>query len=148
MFNESISLATLQEVKKQIINEQIKIYEEEYEKITQEKAIEEQYIKISTELDREYLLSELKKGEADKVVVLLCKRLQIILQHKYKLSGDLLTMIDSFINKQENEMLKEKFEILHKLRMKRNNIVHAETRDFEISIEEINKCIELLDEMS
>lgn len=148
LFNESISLATLQEVKKQIINEQIKIYEEEYEKITQEKAIEEQYIKISTELDREYLLSELKKGEADKVVVLLCKRLQIILQHKYKLSGDLLTMIDSFINKQENEILKEKFEILHKLRMKRNNIVHAETRDFEISIEEINKCIELLDEMS
>ena len=123
--------------------------------------------KITSESSKEYLTSELNRGESDKVVVLICKRLQIILEHKFGYSGDLFTMIDNLIDKtmklhnctddednsyyaymEEDRLFTKRIQLLHKLRMKRNNIVHAETKEVEMSIEEIRECIDLIESLS
>ena len=137
------------------------------EEITNKKAYEREYNKITAELSKEYLISELDRGEADKVVVLICKRLQIILEHKFGYSGDLFTMIDTLIDKtmklhnctdnednsyyeylEEDRLFTKRIQLLHKLRMKRNNIVHAEIKEVEISKEDIRECIDLLELLS
>ena len=157
----------IQKVKESVCDEYIEKLEDIIERMTNRKALEKEYNRISSELTREYLLSELDRGEADKVVVLICKRLQIILEHKFGYSGDLFTMIDTLIDRtmqlhnctddednsynaymEEDRLFTKRIQLLHKLRMKRNNIVHAERKEVEMSIEEIRECIDLIELLS
>lgn len=163
----SLALETIQDIKQRMINEAIVKYEEDLETVTHEKALKKEYDRISAELSKEYLLSELNKGESDKVVVLICKRLQIILEYKFRYSGDLFTMIDALINQtmqlhncrddednnyrryqEEDRISSKRIQLLHTLRMKRNNIVHAETKNIDMTIDEIKECIDLIEFLS
>lgn len=162
-----LTLEYIQRVKESVCDEYIEKLEDIIERMTNRKALEKEYNRISSELTREYLLSELDRGEADKVVVLICKRLQIILEHKFGYSGDLFTMIDTLIDRtmqlhnctddednsynaymEEDRLFTKRIQLLHKLRMKRNNIVHAERKEVEMSIEEIRECIDLIELLS
>lgn len=163
----TFTLAMIQNIKQRLIEESLNKYEKELEYITHEKALKNEYDRISAELSKEYLLSELDKGESDKVVVLICKRLQIVLEYKFRYSGDLFTMIDTLINRtmqlhncnddednnyyryqEEDRLFNKRIQLLHKLRMKRNNIVHAETKIVSMSINEIRDCIDLIEFLS
>ena len=163
----ALTLEAIQSIKQRMIDEAISKYEEELETVTHEKALQKEYDRISAELNKEYLLSELNKGESDKVVVLICKRLQIILEYKFRYSGDLFTMIDTLINRtmqlhncyddedndyyryqEEDRVSNKRIQLLHKLRMKRNNIVHAETKNVDMTIDEIKECIDLIEFLS
>ena len=162
-----LTLDYIRKEKERICDEYITKLDDIIERITNRKAREREYNKITSELSKEYLTSELDRGEADKVVVLICKRLQIILEHKFGYSGDLFTMIDTLIDKtmklhnctddednsyyaymEEDRLFTKRIQLLHKLRMKRNNIVHAETKEVEMSIEEIKECIDLIELLS
>lgn len=161
------NLGTIGKEKERIVNEYIEHLEEYLEKLTNYKALERDYNKITSELSQEYLLSELDRGESDKVVVLICKRLQIILEFKYGYTGDLFTMIDTLIDRtmklhnctddednsyreyqEEDRIFTKRIQLLHKLRMKRNNIVHAERKEVEMSESEIRECIDLIELLS
>ena len=162
-----MTLEYIQNEKARVCENYIEKLENIIEDYTHQKAREKEYNKISAELNRDYLLSELNRGEADKVVVLICKRLQIILEYKFGYNGDLFTMIDTLIDKhmqlhncnddednnynaymEEDRISTKRIQLLHKLRMKRNNIVHAETKEVEMSEEEIRDCIDLIDILS
>ena len=48
----------------------------------------------------------------------------------------------------EDALFTKRIKLLHKLRMKRNNIVHAERKEVEMSIAEIRECIDLIETLS
>ena len=163
----NITLDFFNKEKERVADEYIEKLEDKIESLTHWKAMEKEYNKISTELNRDYLLSELDRGESDKVVVLICKRLQMLLQFKYGYSGDLFTMIDTLIDRtmklhncsddednnynaylEEDRIFTKRIQLLHKLRMKRNNIVHPEIKDVEMSDSEIRECIDLVELLS
>ena len=148
---EEVNLELFSKEKELIISKQLSSLEDKLERLTNRKALEKAYNKISQELNKEYLTNELEKGESDKVVVLICKRLQIILEYKFGYVGDLYSMIDTLIERtmnQENEEYDSRVNLLHTLRMKRNNIVHAEYKEIEMSKEDIERCIDVLDVLS
>lgn len=159
-----LTIDSIKQHKKMMFNNAIKNLEDTLEEITKEKAIEKKYNKISSELTKEYLISELNRGEKDKVIVLLCNKLQTILEYKYNYSGDLFTMIDTFIderikthnfekaidiiddnNQEKDELINNRIQLLNKLRMKRNCIVHAEIKEVDMSIQEIIEAVELVE---
>lgn len=162
-----LTLDYIQKEKTRVCDEYVEKLEDIIERLTNRKALERDYNRISSELSKEYLLSELDRGESDKVVVLICKRLQIILEYKYGYSGDLFTMIDTLIDRtmklhnctddednsyrayqEEDAIFTQRIQLLHKLRMKRNNIVHAERKKVEMSNAEIRECIDLIELLS
>ena len=162
-----LTLDFIRKEKDRVCDEYLEKLDDIIERITNRKALEKEYNKITNELNRDYLLSELNRGEADKVVVLICKRLQILLQSKYGYSGDLFTMIDTLIDKtmrlhncyddednnyslymEEDRVFTKRIQLLHKLRMKRNNIVHPEIKEVEMSLDEIKECIDLIELLS
>ena len=49
--------------------------------------------------------------------------------------------------KKENEKTELKKQVLHKLRMKRNSIVHADKSNVEMSKNDIELCIKIVEEM-
>ena len=162
-----LTLDYIQQEKTRACDQLIEWLEDKIEIITNAKALERDYNRITSELSKDYLLSELGKGESDKVVVLICKRLQIILEYKFGYSGDLFTMIDTLIDRtmrlhnctddednnyrqyqEEDQISTKRIQLLHKLRMKRNNIVHAERKEVEMSESEIRECIDLIELLS
>lgn len=164
---QNITLDFFNKEKERVADEYIEKLEDKIESLTHWKAMEKEYNKISAELNRDYLLSELDRGEADKVVVLICKRLQMLLQFKYGYTGDLFTMIDTLIDRtmqlhncrddednnynaylEEDRIFTKRIQLLHKLRMKRNNIVHPEIKDVEMPDSEIRECIDLVELLS
>lgn len=163
----SLTSDCIQKVKERTCAEYIEKLEDIIERTTNQKALEKEYNKISSEISKENLLSELNRGETDKMVVLICKRLQIILEYKFGYSGDLFTMIDTLIDRtmqlhnciddedncyyaymNEDALFTKRIKLLHKLRMKRNNIVHAERKEVEMPITEIRECIDLIETLS
>lgn len=171
-----MNLDVFKKLKDNAFDEQIGRYEDAILTLTNRRALEREYETTTKELNKEFLLAELAKGEGDKVVVLICKRLEIILRHNYGYSGDLFTMMDSLFagplsetdafkpyddednnydsdmkkyeeTIQENERKRQTIKLLSKLRMKRNSIVHVEARDVSISTSEIKQCIEIIENL-
>jgi len=171
---DNLTLEDIQKIKTDYVKKCINHYEDLIEEYTHRKALEKEYEKITKELSKEYLVNEINRGKA---VVLICKRLQIILQYKYKYEGDLFEMIDKYmndrlkyheminpyddednnyyndletdrLNTEDNNRIKRRRDLLHKLRMKRNNIVHAEMKTVDMSKEEILECIDLIELIS
>lgn len=167
----------ISKVKEDYVQKCVRYYEDLIEEYTHQKALEKEYEKITKELSKEYLTNEINRGESDKAVVLICKRLQIILQYNYKYDGDLFEMIDKYmndclkyheminpyddednnyyndlekdrLNAEDTNIIKRRRDLLHKLRMKRNNIVHAEMKTVDMPKEQIFECIDLLELIS
>lgn len=106
------------------------------------------------ELTKEYFENELAKGNTDMVVIKLCVRLEAILRCDYHYEGDFVDMLNKYCqeNGQEDDgwgyLVESSFvKYLHKLRMKRNNIVHSEKNSADLTLEELKYCIDYICKM-
>lgn len=111
--------------------------------------------KLIKELSKEYFESELKKGNADIVIIKLCVRLEAILRCDYHYEGDfsemLKTYCDSKLHWKEDDGWDyvwasddKTIKILNNLRIKRNSIVHSEKTNVELSLADIQYCIDYI----
>lgn len=111
--------------------------------------------------NKEYFLKELDKGNVENVVIKLCTLLEVKLKAMGKL-GDLLEMLKSYCSKFYytyddgwngevgiSDDDKHTEDILQRLRIMRNNFLHAEVKEFEpLSSEELIECVNYIcDEM-
>lgn len=165
-----------EKLKKDYLTSEVNQIEQLIESITLEQKHKTDYDKISKDITFEYLRSELAKGNIDTVVIKLCVLLEATLIYKYKYTGDLFSMVDKFVNshltirelhncfddednlynsyQKEDEEIREEnaknaanIEVLHKLRMRRNNLVHAESTPVSMSVAELEKCISIVESM-
>ncbi len=104
----------------------------------------DEYERISKDNSAGAISDEIKKGNLDGAVVALCVRLEAILKYKYNLEGDLFTMIDEFIVRQGGD---EKYRILHKLRMKRNTLVHSDGQTVDFTKVDLLAALAIIEEM-
>lgn len=106
--------------------------------------------KIVGELTKDYLYSELSKGNKELVIIKLCVRMEAILKCDYNYQGDFSEMLDSFCNQFEtyddenNNYDPYTPALLNRLRRQRNSIVHAEKMVEAMSDEEIKQCIDYI----
>ena len=111
------------------------------DKILENLSFEQEKIKLTKNLTKDFFIKELDKGNIDRVVINLCVKLEAILKYQYKLEGDFQEMLDKFTDKINDSNMAT---LLNKLRMFRNKIVHAVTTDIDISKDELKKCIEYI----
>lgn len=106
--------------------------------------------KITEGLNREYFESELAKGNNEIVIVKLCVKLEAILKCDYHYTGTFEEMLNKYCDRfvpvdDENYTgYDNTLNLLNKLRMKRNNIVHSEQSTVELSEEDIRYCINFI----
>lgn len=163
-------------IKKRSIDSKIKTLEEEIEKITSERRNKAELKRVAEEIPFEYLKEELALGNLDRVIIKLCIRLESILKYEYHYEGDLYEMVDKYVKKhyvikklhdctddedndyqrlrdedeqfkKDNKLVEIKTEALHKLRMKRNSLVHADKNNVEMNASDIRLCIEIVEAM-
>lgn len=131
---------------------------EQFNKIKQ-RIIDELALKIDKDttignLTKEYFESELSKGNIDMVIIKLCVRLEAILKCDFHYDGELSAMLEKYCQEHgweddgwgysvESECVK----YLQKLRMKRNNIVHSEKNNVDLTLEELKYCIDYICKM-
>ena len=157
--NEDV-LAKCEEYKEKCYKEFIEQIEDYVENKTHEKQMVKEYEKIQKEISFEYLENEVGNGNIENAVIKLCVRLEACLKYKYRYEGDLFTMLDTYTKKYlqwpntcdddydgANARVDFERELLHKLRLKRNNIVHAENNSVEFDNNDIMDCIEILRNM-
>ncbi|MCR5692386.1 MAG: helix-turn-helix domain-containing protein [Bacilli bacterium] len=149
------------------------ILEEQIEKITQSRKREENYQRVSTKITDDYLLALVEKGDFDSAVVKLCTRLEAALQYHYGYDGELFEMLKTYTEnylqphelhnlwddedndyerfKEEDEEFMEDNKrreatsrLLHKLRIKRNHILHPAAEDTDLSQDDIKRCISIV----
>ncbi|MBE5742838.1 MAG: helix-turn-helix domain-containing protein [Clostridiales bacterium] len=139
----------------------VKTLDEVIEKLNavKQRIIDDLSLKLDKEktvgdLTKEYFERELGKGNTDMVIIKLCVRLEAILRCDYHYEGDLSVMIDKYCQEHgweddgwgysvESECVK----YLQKLRMKRNNIVHSEKNNVDLTLEELKYCIDYICKM-
>ena len=106
--------------------------------------------KIVGELTKDYLYSELSKGNKELVIIKLCVRMEAILKCDYNFQGDFSEMLDHFCNQFEtyddesNNYDPYTPAMLNRLRRQRNSIVHSEKTGESMSDEEIKQCIDYI----
>ncbi len=110
--------------------------------------------KLVGDLTKEYFETELFKGNIDMVVIKLCVLLEAILRCDYHYEGDLSVMIEKHCQEHGWEddgwgysVEANHVKYLQKLRMKRNNIVHSEKNNVDLTLEELKYCIDYICKM-
>ena len=103
--------------------------------------------KTTGDLTKEYFDVEMKKNNYEIVIIKLCVKLEAILRCDYQYTGDFSEMLDLYCNKQIDSY-GETAKLLNKLRMQRNNIVHAEKNNESLSLEELQRCIDYICKLS
>lgn len=128
----------------------IKSLQEERERIITELSLKIDKEKIVGELTKEYFENELSKGNIEIVIIKLCVRMEAILRCDYHYDGDFSEMLTKYCNT-FNTYDYEDYnydtytpEMLHRLRMKRNGIVHSEKDTETFSIDDIKWCIDYI----
>lgn len=132
--------------KENIFNQWVENIENKITHIRLKKENEQEYERIKKEITPEFLENQINKGNEEGSVIKLCVKLESILKHKYGYSGDLYTMLDAFFNgplKQNDIWTK----YLSKLRMKRNNLVHAEKNSVDFTTNDLRECINIVEEI-
>lgn len=172
--NEAIKY--FNKTKEQKFNEWVDNIEGKITHIRVAKENEQEYERLKKEITREFLMGQIDKGNEEVATIKLCVRLESILKHKFGYSGDLYTMLDSFFsgplkqvatsrpwddednnyysqmaeyNRQTelNEIHEKWTNYLSKLRMKRNNLVHAEKSSVNFTTEDLKQCISIVEEI-
>ena len=88
-----------------------------------------------------YFVSLLEDHQYEKLIIALCVKLEGIFQNRFDLNGSFQEMMQDFtINYADEHMT----ELLNKLRMKRNEMVHPEDRNTELTDSEIKECIDYI----
>ena len=132
-------------VKTKLFNDWVKLLQN---KIDSRRATQKQddlYQRIKTKLSKEQLLKDVNQGNVETAIVNACVRLESLLKNRYHYIGDLRSMIDHYI--ELNPIKKEWGHKLHRLRMKRNAIVHADEKSIIFSLEDLIVCIDIIDKM-
>ncbi len=111
--------------------------------------------KTISDLTKEYFENELKRGNAEIVIIKLCVRLEAILRSSYHYDGDFSEMLNQYCSYygQEDDgwgyNQEAKFvAYLQKLRKCRNGIVHSEKTQEKLSIDEIKYCIDYISNLN
>ena len=104
------------------------------------------YVKIvikgeSDNSDKKYYESLLEDHQYEKLIIALCVKLEELFENKYYLQGSFIEMMQEFTANNCDEHMTE---VLNKLRMKRNEMVHSEERNTDLSDEEIKECIDYI----
>lgn len=111
------------------------------------------------DLTKEYFEKELAKRNFDTIIIKLCIRLESILKNDYRYEGTFAEMLDKFCNAElhwvgddgwgypTEECDSKTIKVLNKLRMKRNNIVHSGKNDVDLTLEELQYCIDYICKM-
>ena len=98
-------------------------------------------------LTKEYFEQELAKGNIEIVIIKLCVRLEAILRADYHYGGTFEEMLSKYCSSfniyddEDNNYDPYTPQLLHKLRMQRNSIVHSERNGTSMSVDEIKQCI-------
>lgn len=115
--------------------------------------------KITEGLTKEYFLNELKTGNFELVIVKLCVKLEAILRYTYRYEGDFAEMLkrycDEKLHYQEDDgwgynvwtQDDRTIKALNDLREVRNNVVHADSRKRDLTLDELKYCIEYICKM-
>lgn len=99
---------------------------------------------IISKFDKQYFLEELKKGHIEMIIINLCVRLEAILKCNYCYEGDFSEMLKKYCDSNlviDDENDKQTIDMLNKLRIKRNNIVHSEKTKVDLDIDDVIDCI-------
>lgn len=106
--------------------------------------------KIVEELTKDYLYSELSKGNKELVIIKLCVRMEAILKCDYNYQGDFSEMLDRFCGQfntyddEGNDYDPNTPDMLNRLRRQRNSIVHSEKTVEPMSDDDIKQCIDYI----
>lgn len=95
----------------------------------------------NTDNDKNYFVSLLNDHQYEKLIINLSSKLEGIFKQRFSLEGSFQEMMEIYCNENCDEHITE---VLNKLRMKRNDMVHPSERDIELSDEEIMECIEYI----
>ncbi len=93
---------------------------------------------VLKELTKQYFTDELQKNSIDIVIIKLCVRLEAILKSYYE--GTFEEMLNKYCS--DGRCDSEMKSLLNKLRKQRNAIVHAESKTENMSVDELNKCVD------
>ena len=115
-------------------------------KILDEINLQFQLNKNIANLTKEYFEKELSKKNYDMIIIKLCVRLESILKYSYKYQGDFSEMMDTYC-KEHNQNNNVAINLFNKLRKCRNNIVHSDIEQENMSVDEIKKCIDIICKM-
>lgn len=129
------------------------------ERIIKECSLKYDKEKILDELSIEYFEEQLRKENLENVIIKLCVRLESILHCDFRYEGEFSEILKKYCDKEltwtqddgwgYNETVRDEktITLLNKLRMKRNNIVHSERTPIEMSLDEIEYCVEYICKM-
>jgi hypothetical protein len=120
-------------------------------KIIDDAAISDVYASTAKEMTKNYLEKMLENGNTDMLVIKLCVRLEAYLRSTCKMTGDFSEMLVKWCNANgtvnddcgyptESRMS----QLFHKLRIKRNSLVHPEQKGEDLSFEELRQCIDFI----
>ena len=162
--------------KENVFNQWVENIESKITHIRVKKENEQEYERLKNEITSAFLLEQISKGNDEVAIIKLCIKLESILKYRYGYSGDLYTMLDTFFagplkevatympwddednsyqsqmdeyyrQTELNEIHRTWTEYLSKLRMKRNNLVHAEKSTVNFTTEDLKKCISIVEEI-
>lgn len=162
--------------KENVFNQWVENIESKITHIRVKKENEQEYERLKNEITSAFLLEQKSKGNDEVAIIKLCVKLESILKYRYGYSGDLYTMLDTFFagplkevatympwddednsyqsqmdeyyrQTELNEIHRTWTEYLSKLRMKRNNLVHAEKSTVNFTTEDLKKCISIVEEI-
>ena len=131
------------QIKEEVFSDWVNNIQEMIDNRRDEEQRQKNIAQIKTEIPKEYLLQEIEKGNIENAIIKLCVKLESILKNRYRLTGDLFTMLDSFFDMKH---CKEEWkEVLSKLRMKRNSLVHSEITPVSFSKQDLLVCIDIVE---
>lgn len=92
----------------------------------------------SVDNEKNYFSTLLADHQYERLIIGLCTKLEAIFQEKMSLSGSFQEMMEAYTNANCDEHITE---LLNKLRMKRNDLVHPSDREINLSDSDITECI-------
>jgi hypothetical protein len=108
---------------------------------------------IIAELPKEKLLEYVNAGNLDMAVIKICVKMEAILHYDKHYNGDFFEMMDQYCHTfntnddESNDYDPQTPALLQKLRMCRNQIVHAEKQTISLSQDELKQCIDIAERM-
>lgn len=142
--------------------------EQAIEKITHDKALQEEYDSTINTITEQYLSELLQSGNTELFIIKLCVRMDTILKYKRYEGEDFFSRMDAFFKKnvpasrdcddgwgymvldtafEEKEVKpwQRRRELFNRLRMQRNNIAHSDNNNVEpLTQDELQECMKFV----
>lgn len=106
-----------------------------------------EYEKTKAEISDAKIYQYITQNEIPNAAVAVCQRLESLLKHVYKLSGDLCEMINgikSYDAKKAAVLGVGGFDCLHRVRTFRNAFVHSSSTENVVTEKDIAECLEII----